>query len=151
MASQTCFLLALSIGILSSIPDHLVNIRISRKCHRPEAASARYLTLCSSASPRLVPRLAVASSRTLSRPDPYFIVAATVKQLGYWTLLNENNINQLCKALNDGIGGLFDLCVEKAGLTMDDIRRLVIALFPSYYRTALNKRMPYASPSFKSS
>ena len=119
MESSPCLLLALPTDILLLLPQYLANIeefvQLSSTCRRLRA-------ICSSATPTQILRLAAASSRVFFRPDPYFLVAATVKQVGCWALLSEDNANQLHSALKDGIGGLFDLCIEKAGLTMEDIR-----------------------------
>ena len=68
-------------------------------------------------------RLAAASSRIFFRPSPHFLVAATARQLGQWALTN-NNYEDLREAFYGGIDGLFNLCVLKVGLTLDDIRRM---------------------------
>ncbi|KAL8834113.1 MAG: hypothetical protein Q9170_003916 [Blastenia crenularia] len=122
-------LLRLPDEILVLLPPYLANIEdlkeLSSTCRRLRA-------VCCSVSPKLVLKLAAASSRIFFRPDPYFLVAATAKQIGSWALLNENNADRLRDGLKDGIGGLFDLCVENVGLTMEDIRRLHISRFSTF-------------------
>ncbi|KAG7002076.1 mediator of RNA polymerase II transcription subunit 17 [Physcia stellaris] len=119
MAASKTTLLTLPPEILALLPHHLANIEdfkeLSSTCRPLRAA-------CSSAPPHLILRLAAASSRVFFRPDPYFLVAATAKQIGRWALLSEENTYELRKALRGGIEGLFDLCVENAGLSMEDIR-----------------------------
>lgn len=126
MASSTSFLLALPTDILVLLPHHLANIEDFKEL---SSTCRRFHSICSSASPNLILRLAAASSRIFFRPDPYFLIAATAKQVGYWALLHEDNTIRLHEALKGGIEELFALCIEKAGLTMADIRRLVITLF----------------------
>ncbi|KAL8871678.1 MAG: hypothetical protein Q9198_007362 [Flavoplaca austrocitrina] len=120
MAQNTSALLALPTDILVLLPYHIANLEDFKEL---SSTCRQFRAICHSVSPNLILRLAAASSRTFFRPDPYFLVAATAKQIGYWALQNEENAAQLRQALKHGIGRLFDLCVEKAGLSMDDIRR----------------------------
>lgn len=117
--ASTSTLLALPSELLAILPYHLANIEdfkeLSSTCRRLRAA-------CCSASPNLILRLAAASSRVFFRPDPYFLVAATAKQVGHWALQSEDNTQRLRESLKGGIEELYALCVEKAGLTMDNIR-----------------------------
>ena len=119
MASRS-MLLALPFELLAILPHHLANIEdfkeLSSTCRRLRAA-------CCSTSPNLILRLAAASSRVFFRPNPYFLVAATAKQVGRWALESERNTQRLQESLRGGIEELYDLCVDKAGLTMEDIRR----------------------------
>ncbi|MCJ1262369.1 hypothetical protein MMC22_002239 [Lobaria immixta] len=126
MASSTNSLLALPTDILVLLPHHLANIEDFKEL---SSTCRRFHTICSSASPNLILRLAAASSRIFFRPDPYFLVAATAKQIGYWALRHEDNTIRLREALKNGIEELFALCIEKAGLTMADIRRLHMSRF----------------------
>ncbi|KAL9639098.1 MAG: hypothetical protein Q9204_001247 [Flavoplaca sp. TL-2023a] len=126
MAQDTSALLALPTDILVLLPSHLANIEDFKEL---SSTCRQFRAICHSVSPNLILRLAAASSRTFFRPDPYFLVAATAKQIGYWALQNEENAAQLRQALKHGIGRLFDLCIEKAGLSMDDIRRLQTSRF----------------------
>ena len=117
--ASTSRLLSLPSELLAILPLHLANIEdfkeLSSTCRRIRAA-------CCSASPNLILRLAAASSRVFFRPDPYFLVAATAKQLGRWALQTEENTQRLSESLKGGIEELYDLCLQKAGLTMEDIR-----------------------------
>ncbi|KAI4274490.1 MAG: hypothetical protein L6R35_006334, partial [Caloplaca aegaea] len=85
-------LLSLPSEILALIPHHLANIEdfkeFSSTCSRLRAA-------CSHAPPNLILQLAAASSRVFFRPDPYFLVAATAKQVGEWALLSDDNARRL--------------------------------------------------------
>ncbi|KAL8642105.1 MAG: hypothetical protein Q9228_001163 [Teloschistes exilis] len=74
-------------------------------------------------------RLAAASSRTFFRPDPHFLITATVRQVSDWALLNLQNRETLREAMREGVYSLLALCIEKAQLTMDDIRRLHASRF----------------------
>ena len=118
--ASTSMLLALPFELLAILPYHLANIEdfkeLSSTCRRLRAA-------CCSASPNLILRLAAASSRVFFRPNPYFLVAATAKQVGRWALESEENTQRLQESLRGGIEELHDLCVDKAGITMEDIRR----------------------------
>ncbi|KAL8964812.1 MAG: hypothetical protein Q9197_006792, partial [Variospora fuerteventurae] len=124
--TATTTLLSLPSEILALIPHHLANIEdfkeFSSTCSRLRAA-------CSHAPPNLILQLAAASSRVFFRPDPYFLVAATAKQVGEWALLSDDHARRLRESFKDGIHGLFDLCVETAGLTMEDIRWLHASRF----------------------
>ena len=120
MAQNTSALLALPTDILVHLPYHLANLEDFRKL---SFTCRQFRGICHSVSSNLILRLAAASSRTFFQPEPYFLVAATAKQIGYWALQNKGNAAQLRQALKHGIGRLFDLCIEKAGFTMDDIRR----------------------------
>jgi len=79
--------------------------------------------------PNQILRLAAAQSRVFFRPDPHFLVAATARQVGQWALKSEANTEELRAAFRQGIEGLLEICIEKAGLTMDDIRRLHLSRF----------------------
>lgn len=126
MASPSPSLLALPVEILVQIRRNLANI----EDYKEFSSTCRTLrNICSSASPNEILRLAAASSRVFFRPDPYFLVAATANQIGQWALSSESNADRFRKSLKDGIEGLFDLCVEEAGLTMDDIRWLQASRF----------------------
>ncbi|KAL8957076.1 MAG: hypothetical protein Q9193_005559, partial [Seirophora villosa] len=122
-------LLSLPPEILALILHHLANIEdikeLSSTCRRLHA-------VCSTAPPNLILRLAAASSPVFFRPDPYFLVAATARQIGDWALLSEDNAAQLRASLKHGIQGLFQLCLEKAGLTMEDIRWLHPSRFTTF-------------------
>jgi len=111
----------LPIEILLLVPQHLHRledlVNLSSTCRKFYAA-------CSTTSPRAILRLAAASSRTFFRPDPHFLIAATVRQVSDWALLNSENTETLHHAMQEGVYSLLALCVDKAQLSMDDIRRL---------------------------
>lgn len=114
-------LLDLPMEILILIPNYLRNIEDLMSA----SSSCRTLRKAfSGADPRQILRLAVAASRIFFRPDPYFLIAATVRQVSDWALQSEENTEALRKAFMGGVDGLYNLCIEKAGLTMEEIRKL---------------------------
>ncbi|KAL8912047.1 MAG: hypothetical protein Q9171_002900 [Xanthocarpia ochracea] len=106
MAHTTSPLLALPTEILLLLPHHLANLEDFKEL---SSTCRVFWEICRSVSPNSILRLAAASSRVFFRPDPYFLVAATAKQIGYWALQNENNAVRLRQSLKHGIAGLFDL------------------------------------------
>ncbi|KAL8726954.1 MAG: hypothetical protein Q9166_006375 [cf. Caloplaca sp. 2 TL-2023] len=112
--------------LLLLIPQNLNDIKdythLSSSCRK-------FREVCSKTSPNMILRLAAASSRTFFRPGPHFLIAATVRQVSDWALLSNENTEVLRQGLRGGVYHLLDLCVNKAGLTMDDIRRLHAARF----------------------
>jgi hypothetical protein len=95
-------------------------------------ASSSYRILrnaCGMASPNAILRLAAASSRVFFRPDPHFLIAATARQVSDWALLQPENTENLRQAFRGGIDTLSELCIAKAGLTMEDIRCLHASRF----------------------
>ncbi|KUJ15085.1 uncharacterized protein LY89DRAFT_720481 [Mollisia scopiformis] len=114
-------LLDLPVEILVLLPNHLHNIEDFKN------ASSSCRTLRNAfweTDPHQILQLAGAASRTFFRPDPYFLIAATVRQVRDWALESQDNSDVLRQAFMCGIEGLYDLCIAKASLTMDDIRRL---------------------------
>ncbi|KAL8783075.1 MAG: hypothetical protein Q9213_004887 [Squamulea squamosa] len=126
MDLSTSPLLALPSEILARLPQHLANIEDFKEL---SSTCRRLRDVCSLTSPNTILRLAAAASRIFFRPDPYFLVAATAKQIGDWAILNEQNTSRLRSALKNGIDGLSALCIEEAGLTMEDVRWLHASRF----------------------
>lgn len=114
-------LLDLPVELLLLIPNFLHNIEdftnLSSTCRTLRG------TLESTSSNAIL-SLAASSSRTFFRPDPHYLIAATVRQVSDWALLNNDNTEILRQAFQGGVDTLFNLCLSKAGLTMSDIRRL---------------------------
>ncbi|MCJ1456383.1 hypothetical protein MMC28_006744 [Mycoblastus sanguinarius] len=112
--------------LLMTLPQYLHNIQdfidASSSCRELHSTFAR-------TSPNVILRLAAASSRTFFRPDPHFLIAATIRQVSDWALLTNNNYEDLREAFKGGIEALFDLCISRAGLTLEDIRRLYASRF----------------------
>ncbi|KAL8924443.1 MAG: hypothetical protein Q9208_004051 [Pyrenodesmia sp. 3 TL-2023] len=119
-------ILQVPIELLLLFPNYLHNIEdfmnLSSTCRKLH-------NIYSDVFPRTILQLAVASSRTFFRPDPHFLIAATVRQVSGWALLTPSNTETLRQALRRGVHALLDLCVSKAGLTMTDIRRLHASRF----------------------
>lgn len=140
-ASPKDFLSALPRDILVALPEYLDNIKdfvsLSSTCRQLRV-------FCSAASPKAILWLVVRSSPQ-PRPfcnhqsgngdndiwhdfflnaSPKFIVAATAKQLGNWARASPKNESELVAALQTGIQGLFNLCIEHCGLTLHRIRDL---------------------------
>ncbi|KAL8860938.1 MAG: hypothetical protein Q9178_002693 [Gyalolechia marmorata] len=99
MAHTTSPLLALPTDILVLLPHHLANLEDFKEL---SSTCRVFREICRSVSPNIILRLAAASSRVFFRPDPYFLVAATAKQIGYWALQNEKNAVRLRQALKHG-------------------------------------------------
>jgi hypothetical protein len=75
-------------------------------------------------TPNQILRMAAAQRRIFFRPDPHFLIAATARQLSEWALLSSDNTHLLREAFKDGPDALLELCIEKSGITMEEIRRL---------------------------
>ncbi|KAF4636204.1 hypothetical protein G7Y89_g1886 [Cudoniella acicularis] len=143
-------LLTLPTELLMLLPNSLQNIEdftnLSSTCRTLHSAFA-------STPPSQILRLAAASSCVFFRPNPWFLVAATARQVGQWALQSPENNEILRAAFRNGIDALFDLCVAKAGLTMDDIRRMHLARFETINPVSdMIDRMAgqqwYATPNF---
>lgn len=119
-------LLDLPLEILALLPQFLHNIEdftnASCSCNKLRNA-------CAMTSPNAILKLAAASSRVFFRPDPHFLIAATASQVSGWALLSTANTETLRRAFRGGIDVLFELCIAKAGLSMEDIRSLHASRF----------------------
>ncbi|KAK7427630.1 hypothetical protein QQZ08_005905 [Neonectria magnoliae] len=107
--------------ILVSLPEYLHNIEdytsLSSSCRTLSSALA-------SALPNTILRLAAAQSREVFGPSPYFLVAATARQLGDWARLSSSNEGALMAACRSGLDGLLSLALEHCGITLPRIREL---------------------------
>jgi hypothetical protein len=107
--------------IIALFPNHIHTIEdfmnISSTC-----VSIR--NILSRTQPNQILRMAAAQRRIFFRPDPHFLIAATARQLSDWALLSVENTEILREAFKDGVDALLDLCIEKCGITMEEIRRL---------------------------
>ncbi|KAH7369514.1 hypothetical protein BKA65DRAFT_486424 [Rhexocercosporidium sp. MPI-PUGE-AT-0058] len=119
-------LLDLPIEILGLIPFHLRDIE-----DFTNASSSCWILrhAFSTTHPNQILRLAAASSRVFFRPDPYFLIAATVRQVSDWALQSHENAEVLRVAFKGGVESLLALCVEQAGITLEEIRRLHLMRF----------------------
>jgi hypothetical protein len=119
-------LITLPEELLVMLPNYMHNIEdytnTSSCCRKLRA-------VFTDTSPSTILRLAAASSRIFFRPDPYFLVMATAKEIGRWGLKSPENTELLRAAMRRGIDGLHELCLAKCGLTMDRIRHLHLARF----------------------
>lgn len=123
-------LLDLPNEILSSLPCYIDNIEsftnMASSCRRLRENFAK-------ASPRTILQLAAASAPTFFSPHPHFLVMATARQVSDWAIKSKENTQVFRKALQGGIEGLYDFCINSeeanAGITMDDIRRLYLSRF----------------------
>ncbi|KAH7874806.1 uncharacterized protein C8R40DRAFT_1160905 [Lentinula edodes] len=119
-------LIDLPLEILSYLPLFIRNIEDFTEA----ASTCRTLYVAFSiTSPNCILRLAAASAPTFSGPHPHFLIAATARQISDWALSNAENTQRLRLAFQSGVEGLLELCIEKAGLTQKDIRRLHSARF----------------------
>lgn len=107
--------------LLLVLPQHLHNIEdfvnLSSSCRT-------FHKVLTGTSPNIILHLAAASARVFFRPSPHFLVAATARQISHWALLSAENYTDLRQAFYGGMDSLLELCISKAGLTMEDIRRL---------------------------
>ena len=69
-------------------------------------------------------RLCAGQSRIFFGPDPHFLILACSRELSAWALSHERSKFELRNAFRGGIGSLFDLCLQKCGLWMQDVRRM---------------------------
>lgn len=117
-----------------SLPDELL-VQLGNYIHNIED----FINLCStcrklrnvtgSATPRTILRLAAAQSSTFFRPSPWFLVAATARELGHWARDHEDNERQLASTLERGVEGLLDMALAHCGLTVKRIRQLYLMRF----------------------
>ncbi|ESK94725.1 hypothetical protein Moror_14220 [Moniliophthora roreri MCA 2997] len=117
-------LLDLPFEVLCSLPLYIRNIEDFNEAS--STCSILYRAF-STATPNTILRLAAASSPTFF--TPHLLIAATARQVSDWALQSSSNTEALREALQGGTDGLLNLCVEKAGLTLDDLRRLHLARF----------------------
>ncbi|PVH74447.1 hypothetical protein DL98DRAFT_30544 [Cadophora sp. DSE1049] len=119
-------LLDLPVELLSLIPLHLRDIEdftnASSSCRTLRNAFLK-------TQPNQILRLAAASSRVFFRPDPYFLIAATARQVSDWALESHENAEVLRAAFMVGVDALLALCVEQASITLEEIRRLHLMRF----------------------
>ncbi|KAK4693060.1 hypothetical protein P7C71_g4262, partial [Lecanoromycetidae sp. Uapishka_2] len=122
-------LVDLPVELLALLPAFLHNIEdfinASSSCKTLRNA-------CGLTSSKTILRLAAASSRVYFRPDPYFLIAATARQVSDWALLNTENTETLRQAFRAGLDSLFELCIAKGRLTMEDIRGLHASRFSTF-------------------
>jgi hypothetical protein len=143
-------LIDLSNELLFMLPQYLNNIEDFMNA----SSSCRTLrTVFADTKPNTILGLAAAQSRIFFRPDPYFLVAATAKQVGQWGLQSAENTEVVRAAFRNGVEGLLELCISVAGLTMADIRRLHLSRFELINPTEdLIDRMAgtqwYSTPNF---
>ena len=79
-----------------------------------------------SSPPQTILSLAASSSLPLFRPQPYFLIAATSRQVSDWAIGSRENTERLQRAFQGGSHDLLELCVSKSKLTIEDFRRLYI-------------------------
>lgn len=121
--------LSLETVTISSLPSEILLLILQHLHNIEDFVSLLFTcrtfnTTCATISPRAILRLAVASSSTFFRLDPHFLIAATVRQVSDWAPLNSENTETLRHAMQEGVFSLLALCVDKAQLSTDDIRRL---------------------------
>lgn len=126
-------LTSLPVDLLVGLPHYLHDIEDFKN------ASSTCRTLrdtLSQAQPNTILRLALTSAPVFAQPHPFFLVAATANRLSDWALQNEENTARLRQSFRGGMEGLLELCKEKSGLTMEDIRRLHLLRFSAINPTS---------------
>ena len=81
------------------------------------------------ASRSTILRLAAAQSTTYFRPSPFFLAAATGRELGNWARQSDANERELAHKMENGVDALLDLALDRCGLTMGRIRELYLMRF----------------------
>lgn len=119
-------LLDLPVELIAALPVHLWNIEDFNNL-RSTCRTLR--SIFEDTRPETILRLADASAPTFFSPHPHFLVVATARQVSNWAIGNEGRTQELKKSFQGGIDGLYDLCLDKAGITLQDIRRLHQARF----------------------
>lgn len=119
-------ILSLPRDILTLLPKHLHNI----EDYMNLSSTCRLMRDCmSAATPNTILRLAAAQSTVFFRPAPFFLVAATARELGNWARASEANETLLRDRMKDGIDVLMDLALDHCGLTMERVRELHLKRF----------------------
>lgn len=77
--------------------------------------------IMSTTTPKTILRLAAAAKYIFFRPSPYFLVAATAKELGKWARASATNECELVIKIRGGLDDLLGLCLRHCGLTMKRI------------------------------
>lgn len=124
MACQN--ILSLPRDILVLLPGYLHNI----EDYTNLSSTCRVMRDCmATASPSTILRLAAAQASVFFRPAPFFLVAATARELGHWARASESNEKEMRDRLENGIDALLDLALEHCGLTLQRIRELHLSRF----------------------
>ncbi|KAI1084986.1 hypothetical protein F5B20DRAFT_567731 [Whalleya microplaca] len=119
-------LLSLPRDILIQLPNYLHTIEDLMNV----SSTCRSLYSCmGAATPNVILRLAAAQTNVFFRPSPYFLVAATARELGNWARRSEANEQELAVAMQEGADGLLDLALVQCGLTLERIRQLHLMRF----------------------
>ncbi|KAJ6497680.1 hypothetical protein C8R45DRAFT_135738 [Mycena sanguinolenta] len=98
---------------------------------------------CSNPNPKIVLRLAAASGRVFFRPHPHLLLAATARQVADWAVAEDHHRYLLEVAIHGGVDQLFELAIDVAGLSMDDVRRLYT--YKCDVLNPLNRRLDVAA------
>ncbi|KAF3068938.1 hypothetical protein GL218_08075 [Daldinia childiae] len=119
--STSLGLLDLPTDILVMLPEFLHNI----EDYVNLSSTCRTLRICTNAaSPNVILHLAHASSRVFFRPDPFFLICATARELGNWARKCDENETELAAGMPRGADHLMDLALRHCGLTIARIREL---------------------------
>lgn len=120
-SSGASYLLRLPAELLWQVPSYLDNIEdllaLGASCSKLRSAVSR-------ASPSTVLRLAAASTRIFFQPSPHLLVAASAPSLRRWVVGDAARVTVLRTALQGGMDGLFELCIQHGELTLARIREL---------------------------
>jgi hypothetical protein len=119
-------LLTLPDDILLSLASYTHNIEDYTSLRQ---TCRRVYDILGLATPNTILRLAAAQSTTFFRPSPWFLVAATARELGHWARISAENEAELSNTLQHGIEALLDLSLTHCGLTLSRIRELHLMRF----------------------
>lgn len=125
--SMACqYILSLPWDILILLPRYLHNI----EDYMNLSSTCRTMRDCmGKATPSSILRLAAAQATVFFRPAPFFLVAATARELGHWARASEANEMELRDKLKNGIDALMTLALDHCGLTIQRIRDLHLMRF----------------------
>lgn len=119
-------LLDLPDELLAAIPQFIRNIEDFNNAR----SSCRQLRrVFDDTSPKTILRLAAASAPIFFSPHPHFLITATARQVSDWAIGNDERTRTLRQHFEGGIDSLFQLCLEKASLSLSQIRTLHLARF----------------------
>lgn len=107
--------------LLFQIPQHLPGVEDHLKL---SSTCRAFYQICQLTPPNTILRLCAAQSSKFFRPDPHFLVLACSRELSAWALRHEVHKSELREAFRSGVEGLLDLCVQKCGLRMQDVRKM---------------------------
>ena len=117
----TMSLISLPTDILITLPSYLHSIddlySLISTCRRLRQA-------CQDEKIRLKPDLRARDDKQPLQPYPHLLIAGTARQVGDWAVQSVANRSRFHDAVSRGITGLYQLCVDIARMSLQDMREL---------------------------